>query len=897
MPSRKTGGAAPAEIFISYAHQDRAAAETICAALESAGLQCWIAPRNVAPGVPYAAMLVEAISAARIVLVVFSHAANRSDGVLNEIELAFNRKRPIFTVRAEDSEPKGQAEFYLRRGHWFDAFADVAERLQALPDAVRAALSAAGKRVASAVRNVAQVLSPRPAGNLTIPQIRLFGRDADAAQVVALLGSSRAVTLWGSGGVGKTQLALAAAARVEAPKGGVWFVDLAPVRDGASVAVAVASVLGIREERHRALLATVTDALARRDALVVLDNCEHLIEACAMLVDQTLRSGSKARFLCTSREPLAIAGETVFRVEPLALPEGAHDLSESPAIQLFLERAASAGGRAPDGADDLAAIATIVRRLDGIPFAIELAAARSRSMPPAQIARALDDRLQLLAGGNRTGVARQQTLRGTIDWSYQLLGDAERFVLPQLSVFAGGWTLDALTHVVRGHDLSEWDVLDAGRTLTEKSMVSMESRGDRYRLLEMTREYADALLTADERGELARSHAEYYRDLAMRTLETVRGLGNEAPFEALRAERANLRAAIEWSLLPDGDAALAAAICGALATFWDYDGTQIEGIRLLERAVDAHKAEQPTREAASAWYGLAFLRMMMSVKEGAFDAARRAASLASAVGDSGLEARSLMLIGPLDNELDRTDANRDAVDRALGIFRELGDLRNVAAALSAQAFVAWRSGDFERGRQLYDECVEIARTIGVPYMMVVAQLHRAELEFAARNVPKAVAIGREALAQARETHKQALILHALLNVAAYLLETDASREATAPAREALDACALEESVFGWRAIQLLGVLAAEDGHREQGRRFLAASSAGFRALGYHPSETEKRVQDRLVEAAGNGGGMVSPVPYATIAREAQTLMPTGFTKMDREGLQKPPLLEPELRET
>jgi predicted ATPase len=884
MPPRKSGDAAPSpEIFISYAGKDRAAAETICATLEGEGVRCWIAPRDVTSGVPYASVIVEAIAAARIVLVVFSHAANRSDGVLNEVELAFNRKRPVLTVRIEECEPKGQAEFYLRRGHWFDAFADVTERLQALPKTVRAALSVAGKRRPAAGRSAVKTPSPTPqAGNLVVPSDRLFGRDADVTQVVELLAHSGTVTLWGSGGVGKTRLALAAAARVDAPKGGAWFVDLAPVSDGASVPAAVASVLGIREERHRPLLATVTEALAKRDALVVLDNCEHVIEGAAALVDQTLRSAAVSRFLCTSREPLAIHGETVFRVEPLALPDDAQASADSPAIQLFLERGASAGGRLTESADELAAIATIVRRLDGIPFAIELAAARCRSMPPTQIARALEVRLRLLEGGNRTAVARQQTVRGTIDWSYRLLSEAECFVFREVSVFAGGWTLDALANVVRGQGLTEWDALDAARTLTEKSLAALEAAGERYRLLETTREYARELLAPEEQAALSRRHAEYFHDLAARTRQAAR-VGTEAEYEVLRAERANLNAAIEWSLGPDGDAMLAAALCGELTMFWDYAATPLEGLRFLERVVKALATAQPTHEAASAWYGLAALRMTVMMKDAAYDAARQAASLAVAVADRDLEARSLMVIGHYGADVGDANDYRGAIDRALKIFRELGDLRWVASALASKAKVAWLSGDLEGGRRNCEEAAAIAREIDIPRILIGVQLMRAEIEFAAGDIRTALSLGREVLNHARETQNQTQIQHAALNLAAYLLESDTPSESLDLVRELLEACTDEESVFGWRAVQILGVLAADTGRRNEARRFLEASIAGFRALGYHPSGTEEHVRQRLAAAAGDGDAGFQPVPYSTIIREAAALAVTGLADLHGEA--------------
>lgn len=877
MPARRLEEPPSPDVFISYAHQDQRTADLICGVLERAGLQCWIAPRNGTPGVAYASFLVDAIAAARVVLVVFSRSANRAAGVLNEIELAYNRKRPLLTVRIDGSKPRGSTEFYLLSAHWFDAFRAPETEIATLPDVVRTVLRAAKKRRSTTAREPLEAATATPRGNLPAAAGNLFGREADLTSVVRALGDSRVVTLWGSGGVGKTRLALAAAAHIEAP-GGAWFVDLVPARDAASLPTAVATVFGIREEQGRPLIATLADALAPRNALLVLDNCEHVIDACAALVDDLSRAAPQLRFLCTSREPLAIAGETVHRVEPLSLPEGERAAPESPAVQLFLDRATAAGGRVSADVRDLAVIATIVRRLDGIPFAIELAAARARSMPVDQIARALEERSQLLAGGNRTTVARQQTMRATIDWSYELLGPVERVVFRRLAVFVGGWTPEAILAVIRGDELRAGTVAEAARTLTEKSLVALETRGDRYRLLEATREFAGELLQPDERDELERLHAGYYRDLAEQVAQASRASGIEEPFERLRSERGNLRAAIDWAL--EHDATLAAAICAAAALFWDYDGTPTAGIRLLERAIEAAPNAEPTREIAGAWFGVAFLRSTVSMKERAYDAAVRAAELASAVGDRSIEARSLTLVGHLGADLGETEAARDALERALTIFRELGDLRGVAQGLTSQALIAWRGGDFALGRRLYEECFEIARSLGVARMIVVAGLHRAELEFAAGEIETAVAIGRETVERARDAQNATLLLHALLNLAAYLVDAGALEESLALVREALDECAGEESVFGWKAVQLLGVLAAGGGRQQQARRFLGAVTAGFRTLGYRPSATEQRVHDRLAAAAGDDTALA--VPYDEILREAAALARNGFGGRNRE---------------
>ena len=849
MPGRSKAAGNHA-VFISYASRDRAHADAICAALERDGVRCWIAPRDGTPGDSYAAFLVEAIAASKLVVLIFSRAANRSDAVLNELELAFHRGIPILPVRVQNVEPSRAAEFYLRRRHWFDAFAAPAA-LDALSAAVRAALAAppaTAKRSRATARE-----SAAAAGNLPPAANRFHGRDRELAQIGATLDADHLVTLWGTGGVGKTRLALEVARQRRGRFAhGAWFVDLAPLRDDEAVISAVAATLGVREEPKRALLETLAAALAARHALVVLDNCEQVLTGCARLVEAVMRTAPAVTFVCTTREPLGIGGERVVHVEPFAVPSSAQASADDPIVRLFLDRAAAAGAPAL-GETALRDVATICARLDGIPFAIELAAARTRSMAPSHIVAALDARFRLLTGGSRTAVPRQQTLLGTLDWSYDLLAQTERIVLRRLAVFAGGWGLEALRAVVAFDGLEEWDALDALHVLVDKSLVVARADGERYRLLETTREYAhEQLLAAGEVDAANRQHAAYYRGFAERTLHERWTTGSEAPLAGLRAERNNLFAAHEWALGAGNDPLLAASLVGSLAAAWDFDGMQQAGLRRLEATIAALPPDADGPEAAIAWLAFALLAQSVMMTPRALAAAESAAQIAARAGTKVLEARALSLLAHIAAQIGRPDAAENASTRALEMFRALGDMRGIAACLAAQALHASHAGDFARARRLYDDALAIDRELGDKRMIAIALLSIAELEYAAGDAARAAVIGRSAVSAARELENRTLLLHALVNLGAYLIELGARDDALAIVLEAIETCrGGDYVVFGCKAVEELAALEAADGAREIARRLHRRAQRQLARLGYVPGATEQRVRERLIALAGN----------------------------------------------
>ncbi|MEO6748038.1 MAG: adenylate/guanylate cyclase domain-containing protein, partial [Casimicrobiaceae bacterium] len=354
--------------------------------------------------------------------------------------------------------------------------------------------------------------------NLPQQLTSFVGRERELADVVARIPQCRLLTLVGPGGIGKTRLSLQAAAEVmDQFPDGVYFVELAPVSDARMVPQTVATVLGVKEEIGHPVSDALTSYAHGRKLLLILDNCEHLIQPCAELVNAVLRSGSGVHIVATSREPLRVAGETTYAVATLSVPDSAHrDIAGSAvlkfeAVRLFVERATAAQPEFKLGERDAAAIVDICRRLDGIPLAIELAAARVRTMSVTRIAERLSDRFRLLAAGDRSSLPRQQTLRALIDWSYDLLSEAEQVLLRRLAVFAGGFTLDAAEAVGQGDGIAEVDVMNLLGRLIEKSLVASDAGKERYGLLETVRQYAeDRLLESGEEAPVQARHLAYF---------------------------------------------------------------------------------------------------------------------------------------------------------------------------------------------------------------------------------------------------------------------------------------------------------------------------------------------------------------------------------------------------
>jgi predicted ATPase/transcriptional regulator with XRE-family HTH domain len=406
-----------------------------------------------------------------------------------------------------------------------------------------------------------------PANNLPVVLSRTIGRESVLPIVGGLLAEGRLLTIVGTGGVGKTRIALLEAwTNLAAYRDGAWFVDLAPLRDGRLVAGTVAQSIAL--EHRGTTFESLTNALRERELLVVLDNCEHVIAEAARVAEHLLRAGPRVKVVATSRERLNVEGEQVYRLPSLSTPPPGYDITpeELPtygACALFAARAQASDDRFEIRAESAPAIGQICRRLDGIPLAVELAAARIRVFSPAQLATRLDERFAILTHGNRTALPRQQTMRATIDWSYDLLTEPERMLLRRVSVFAGGWTLDAALGVCATDPLDENAVVEVLTSLVEKSLVvaELEVADGRYRLLESTHAYAlEKLVASGERQTLAQRHATWMAGLTIGFRKAYYSLPRERWLAQLGPEIDNIRAALTYASEAKNNAAVAGRI-------------------------------------------------------------------------------------------------------------------------------------------------------------------------------------------------------------------------------------------------------------------------------------------------------------------------------------------------
>ena len=444
-------------------------------------------------------------------------------------------------------------------------------------------------------------LLPQPRTNLPVYLTGFIGRHHDQVEIRALLRQHRLVTLAGPGGSGKTRLGLELAHQiVPTYPEGVWLVELASLNDPALVPQTVASVFGIQPAPGQTVTDALITALQGRRLLLMLDNCEHLIDACARLAGTLLAACPRLQLLATSREGLELMGEAVYRVPPLTLPDP-HNLppldalAQIDAIRLFIDRVALAVPGFTLTTQNASAVVQICVQLDGMPLALELAAARLRSIPVAELASRLQDRFRLLTGGNRTALPRQQTLRATIDWSYQLLSELEQQLLRRLAVFAGGWMLDAAEGICAGEQIDGSLMLDLLDQHVNKSLVLLDTAGEmaRYRMLETIRQYAhERLAEAGEEEQLRAGHTAWFVAFAERSASDLQGPQQIAALERLELEQDNLRAALDWALAHAPEDA--GRIAGSLRWFWHMRGIyRAEGLAFLKRVLAVRTSISP----------------------------------------------------------------------------------------------------------------------------------------------------------------------------------------------------------------------------------------------------------------------------------------------------------------
>ncbi|HVG95609.1 MAG TPA: tetratricopeptide repeat protein, partial [Chloroflexota bacterium] len=621
----------------------------------------------------------------------------------------------------------------------------------------------------------------RGAHTLPASLTSFVGRDRELDEIRQTLGGGpggdpapRLVTLTGPGGIGKTRLALQVAALVNAEYAdGVWLVDLASVADDALVPQAIAVALEIGEEPDGPLLETLALALQDKRLLLVLDDCERLVGGAAAAVEALLRAAPGVQVLATSRQALGVPGETVWRVPPLRLPPrepprrpaapaegGPDELVRYDAVRLFLERARANRLAFNLTRENAATLVSLCRRLDGLPLALELAAARVRVLSVEQIAARLDDRFRLLTGGSRTAPARQQTLLATVEWSYDLLPGAERRLFGRLSVFAAGWTLGAAEAVCAGEGIDPADVLDLLSQLVDKSLVVVEEEdgGDevRYRLLETLREYARDRLTGEgpaAGAAVRRRHAAWFLDFAETAALELGGGAQSRWLNRLEAEQDNLRQALRWAV-EAGAAATGLRLGVALWRFWNAHSYLTEGREWLGRLLDLPLPPDASPELSRIRGQALTAAGTLAWGQGDYATAQALHQVArehlAALGDRQGEAAALCGLGQVAR-LQGDDARaRRFYQQSLQIFEQLGDRRGVSIALRELGHIASDEGDRETAREAYAGSLAIALALGDRsgaananmYLGLLAY-HQSDLEAARGAYQESLTIWRE----------------------------------------------------------------------------------------------------------------------------------------------------------
>jgi predicted ATPase/DNA-binding SARP family transcriptional activator len=691
----------------------------------------------------------------------------------------------------------------------------------------------------------------RSLNHLPAPHTRFIGREREIAEVARLLMSARLLTLTGAGGCGKTRLALAVASSLVAFEHGIWFIDLSNLDDAALVPQATAMALGMPETRGRSLTETLSDYLHAKQLLLILDNCEHLLAACAELAQRVLEKCPDVRVLATSREPLNVPCEIVWLVPSLSLPgldSPVPQARESEAMQLF---AARAGEALPDFRIDdnnAATIAQICRRLDGIPLAIELAAARVKLLDIVQIADRLDDSLQLLTRGNRAAASRHQTLRAALDWSYRLLQPRERVLFRRLAVFAGGCTLEDIEAACTDDPLSSAstaaheflraaDMLDLLSNLVDKSLVTIAERDSgfavRYRLLEPIRQFArDELRRSGAETIVRDRHLAYFVALAEQAEVQLKGDGQLLWLRRLEKEHDNLRVALAWGTQRTSHAVAGLRLAKALHLFWQRRGYWSEGRRWLAQAISNYDAHPESQSPGSNFYlaralvaqsWLAIYEMdyqnTPADLEQALALAQTSDDLVTVVyaqgllalvngytGDTAASYRyAAASVETARRSNDRwslawathifgwhafyhrrdVSAAHTALSESEALFRAVGDKRSIAVHVNLLGIIALDANNLDTARANYEEALEIARELRDGDLQIKELSNLAGLALYQGNTTRAKELFEEALTQQREWNSRPGIMSSLYGLGqAHILEDELDAAATL-LREAL----------------------------------------------------------------------------------------------------------------
>ena len=703
------------------------------------------------------------------------------------------------------------------------------------------------------------------------------------------MGETRLLTVTGAGGMGKTRLALEVGLRnVGEFEDGAWLVDLAPLTDPALVPSALATALGIALSGSKPTTAVLVSRLKDRKLLIILDNCEHVVASSAALAEALLSTSEGLRVLATSQEPLGATGERTFLLSLLLVPENltptAEQLMLTGAARLFVERAKAVDpGFILDDAN-APSIAAICRRLDGIPLAIEMAAARAPALGVDWLVKKLDERFRVLTAGRRTALPRQQTLRATLDWSFALLAKQERAVLRRLAIFSGTFTLEAASTVAADNAIDEFEVIDRLSHLVARSLVvaTTSDGGTRYRLLETTRAYAlEKLAKARETSAVARAHAQYFQRLFDRAPADWLRMSDAAWRKKYLFDRDNLRAALDWAFGGDGDPAIAIALSASSGGVWWESSLLSEGRQRLGAAAALVRADTPELDQARLWLWSGILWGDGAPAQ-AVAAFENAIALYRKLGDSIGLGYSLSRLGARSALMSQFDRARPAIAEAFPILQHAGVAKALAHCYESFGILNMLTGELNDARLNYEKSLSLYRDGGVERSVLNLLTSLADTTWALGDLDAALAVCRESVALMRvSAMTPKLSLGACLsNLAGVHTERGELDDALTAAREGLPL--LSEAGYAWGAMDMLGLRAALAGKMISAAKIAGFADATFAAKGTPRQPNEDRLRQRLRQL------LVAKVEASELQSllEQGAAMPRGRCLPPRVGLIK-----------
>jgi predicted ATPase/class 3 adenylate cyclase len=695
--------------------------------------------------------------------------------------------------------------------------------------------------------------------NLPLQFNPLIGRETEIEEITALVERHRLVTIVGSGGIGKTRIALQVAANLlDGSGGGVWFIELAPLSNGDYIPATVAHAMGLTLAGEGDPLANLANALRAKKVLLVFDNCELLVEPAGRVISTILRACPDVKALATSRQRLGISAEETYHLPSLGVPKkdearriGAREALHFAATALFVERARSADKRFALTDDNAPIVADVCRRLDGIPLAIELAAARIKMLSPRQLRERLNERFRVLTGGSRDVMPRQQTLRALIDWSHDLLDARERALFRRVGIFVNGFTLEGASAVGNGDGLDELDVFDALASLVDKSLVlaEPEADGSRYRLLESTRLYAlEKLDAAGERQAVAGKHLRYLRDRFAELRLSAERTGREIEVDqALQTELEDVRSALDGVVEMSGAGLIdGAELLACIGSVWQALGLDPEGAARCERYL-AKLPPHESRLLALTSLALSGLLSAASLKTRALQVSAEAVAYARASSDGAVLAPALVMYARMACLQYKLDEAQAALTEAEGIpaATALARLKSLGARALLSSFRS--DSDMETAARLYEQLRNESRSHGNQEMDHCAALNLAETDHALGRTERAIAIVRETLPALRSGTAKASFANALQNLAGYLIAVDDLPGAVCAAREAMELNATSDPGCVPIAIEIehLALVFALRGDLARAAALGAYADAVLAMHGFEREFTERTTRERL----------------------------------------------------